>query len=140
MDFVFPCEDDRIIATPLHVFRDCLRLGVVFAAFVLKVTSDDPHFAVFRVQTDIETIGRHSYVLERSIWEYSILSLSSVDDVYSISNSKKDLHGSGKRVSWWDDTPRMYLFRRRYREKSRSRFLVMRDSNEMVVRKDSDKS
>lgn len=88
MNFVFPRQKDRVIATPLHILGHSLRLRLILAKFVLKVAGNHPNLTIFCVKSHELTIWRDADMLERPIWEDPVLSLRSINDIDRLPNRK----------------------------------------------------
>ncbi len=88
MNFVFPRQKNRVIATPLHILWYSFRLRLILAEFVLEITSNHPDLTVFRVKGHKLTVRGNADMHERAIGKYPVLSLGRINDIYRLPNRK----------------------------------------------------
>lgn len=88
MNFVFPCQKDRVIATPLHILGYSLGLRLILAKFVLEVAGNHPNLTIFCVKGHELTIWGDADMLEWPIRENPVFGLRSINDVDRLPNRK----------------------------------------------------
>ena len=129
MDFVLPCKQYGIIATPLDIFWYGLCFWFVFPNLVLEVAGNYPDLAVFCIESHVESVRRHTDILEGSIGKDSVFSFARVDHVDSLTNSQQNFHGARKGMSGRYHGPRMHSVIRRDGKKLRPWFDIVGHSN-----------
>ena len=114
MDLIFPSKYYRVVATPLHILRHSLRLGVVLTELLLEVAADNPNLTVFGVKSYEPAVGGDADVFEGSILQDSIFGIGGIHDIYRLVHGQQDFDRSGQRISRRYQAPGMDGTFRRY--------------------------
>lgn len=85
--FIFPRNDDSIIATPVNCPGSYARFGIILAVLALEVTTDYPYFAFRRNEGHESSSWRHAGMLKRTILKHFVLCLCGINQVDSLVNS-----------------------------------------------------
>jgi hypothetical protein len=140
MDLVFPGQYDSIVATPLQVFGRGLDARIVLGQAVLEVAADDPDLSILCVESDEFGVGSNRDELEGAVLQLAVLSFRGINDDDGVVDCQDGFDGARQGKGGRDDSPGQDFTFWRSGQESRTRFVVARDTDELVVAEESNES